>query len=396
MDQPSWQKEPRWYRRESHHRLCGASRLFLVLLEFFALASISSLISGCQISYIVRSGYEQGKIIAHRRPLEKVLADPEVPQKVKDKIELAQKAKNYAVEILGLKATDNYDTYVDLERPYVSWIVQAAKTYKLEPYLWWFPIVGSVPYKGYFKEEAAKEEAAEFDSAKYDTYVRGVTAYSTLGWFRDPLLNTMMAYSDRDLVELIIHESVHATFYFKSAADFNERAATFLGQVGAEQYFQQLEGEDSEQARTIREERKDMATFSIFFSEELTKLKTWYEQNQSNMTKERKEERLRQLQSDYKSRVADQILTEGYKKILEGNLNNARLLAMKTYYSDMDVLEKLYKHLGFSFSKLLQECLKLKNSKNPEKDFKDLLATFESKSESIEPRPEEAHKTESH
>ena len=131
------------------------------------------------------------------------------------------------------KKTKNYSTFVNLHRPYVTYIVSAAPKNELKYYTWYFPIIGSVPYKGYFNEAGANGEARDLASEGYDTYVRGVTAYSTLGWFKDPILSSMLAYSDYDMVNTIIHETVHTTIYIKSNANFNERLASYLGDLGA-------------------------------------------------------------------------------------------------------------------------------------------------------------------
>lgn len=328
---------------------------------------------GCQLPYILKSGYEQSKILAQRESLEKVLHKDSIPEEVKSKIRLAQEAKVFAETKLGLTPTDNYSSYVDLNRPYVSWIVQAAKAYELKPYLWDFPLVGELPYKGFFSPEAAKQEAQSFDPLKYDTYIRGVTAYSTLGWFNDPLLNTMMTYSEPDLVELIIHESVHATLYIKSQADFNERLATYLGQLGAERFYLYKEGEDSPTVKRIRAERQDQQLFSRFLSKELQLLEEWYAASETHRTPEAKEERLRALQVKYREEIVPQLKTPSLQKALEGELNNARLIALKTYQMDLEDFEKLYLKLDRDIAAFLAACKRLEEAEDPVQKLKDLL-----------------------
>ncbi len=184
-------------------------------------------------------------LLSKKKKFDKVLEDPQVGDEVKRKIRLVQEAKDFAEKKMNLERTSNYDSFVQLEDRYVTYTVSAAFKDKLEPYLWSFPIVGKVPYKGFFRKAEAFEEEKELKAENLDTYVRGVSAYSTLGWFSDPLLSSMTSYSDSDLVETVIHETTHATLYIKSNADFNERLATFVGIKGMQQFYQEREGQNS-------------------------------------------------------------------------------------------------------------------------------------------------------
>lgn len=363
----------------------------MVLLRTFSCIVLLSTCLGCQISYIVRSGIEQTKILAQRESLDKTLRSSSVPESVKNKIRLAREAKVFAEEKLGLKATDNYSSYVDLERRYVSWIVQAAKEYELTPYLWKFPLVGELPYKGFFTEDGARKEAASFDESEYDTYVRGVTAYSTLGWFDDPLLNTMMNYSDADLVELIIHESVHATLYIKSEAEFNERLATYIGQLGAEKFFLQKEGEDSATLKAIQQERDDRKIFSNFISHEIQELEKWYKDHEGQVKPKEKEERLKQIQSRFAEDVWPKLKTTALNDALTGNLNNAVLVSLKTYQKDLDDFEQLYKKLNKDIGAMLDFCKELENEDDPAQKLKDFLKPSDSTAALDVPHPPSTH-----
>jgi predicted aminopeptidase len=194
-------------------------------------------------------------LLNKRVPIEDVLKDPKIKPEIKRKLRLAQKAEQFAEQELGLKPTDNYESYVELNRPYVVYAVNASYKNRLEGYTWHFPIIGDVPYKGFFSLEDAKEEEKLLLKKNLDTYLRGVTAYSTLGWFDDPILSSMMSYSDHYLVETIIHETVHATIYIKDNADFNEQLASFLGAKGAEKFYLKHEGPDSKTLKNIKKEK---------------------------------------------------------------------------------------------------------------------------------------------
>ncbi len=350
----------------------------MVFIRLILFGAAVSLLSGCQISYIVKNGYEQSKILAKRESLEKVLRKKSVPDEIKRKLQLAVEAKVFAEKHLHLAATKNYSSYVDLERPYVSWIVQAAKEYELTAHLWHFPLVGSLPYKGYFTKAEAEKEASNFDENEYDTYIRGVTAYSTLGWFKDPLLNTMMNYSDSDLVELIIHESVHATLYIKSEAEFNERLASYVGQLGAQKFFLAKEGADSPTVKKIKLEREDQEKFSVFLSAEIKSLEAWYADNKDKITPEQKAERLKKIQQAYQAELLPQLKTPNLNKVLSGELNNAILVGLKTYNMDLTDFEKLYDKLGQDIGAFIKFCKDLEDQKDPAKSLKDSLARADS------------------
>jgi predicted aminopeptidase len=344
----------------------------MVLIRLFAVLLVLPL-TACQLPYLLKSSYHQARILKQREDLEKVLANDAVPEEVKRKLRLAKDAKDFAENHLGLTSTKNYSTYVDLKRPYVSWIVQAAKEYELTPYLWHFPFVGSLPYKGFFSEREAREEASRLDPKEYDTYIRGVTAYSTLGWFHDPILNTMIAYPDADLVELIIHESVHATLYIKSQAEFNERLATYIGQLGAEKYFTAKEGKDSPTVKRIRLAREDQKLFSAFLSRQLKALEKWYQDHRDKVTPESKAERLKRIQRDFDSELKPRLRTEDFNRALSGELNNAVLVGYKTYNMDLTDFERLYDKLDGDIGTLITYCKNLEKEKDPAKALKDFL-----------------------
>jgi len=342
------------------------------MLRWMGLLGCATLLTGCQIPYLTSSAYNQLKILAQRQSIEKVLQNPSVSDKVKDKLRLARNAQEFAESTLGLAKINNYTQYVDLGRPYVTYIVHAAFANRLESYLWKFPFVGKVPYKGYFNEADARREAKSFDPQTYDTYVRGVTAYSTLGYFNDPLLSSMITYSDHDLVNTVIHESVHATVYINDHADFNERLATFLGDLGAELYYRQKEGEVSPTLKRIKDETHDQKEFSRFLTHEVKSLKAWYAEH-PQFSADEKSARLAEIQNRYKSDLQPKLKTDIFANFLIGELNNARLLALGTYYQDLSLFQAVYEKLGRSFSAMLEFSKGLKKSKDPEESLREKL-----------------------
>lgn len=329
------------------------------------------------MGYLMKSGYGQMKLLSSRVPIAEALEDPQLSDEQKNKLRLAQEAREFAEKNLHLKPTKNYTSYVDLGRPYVTYVVSAAPKWELKHYQWSYPLMGKMPYKGYFNEADAKEEERELQEEGMDTYLRGVSAYSTLGWFNDPLLSSMLRYENYDLVNTILHETVHATLYIKHAADFNERLATFLGNKGAEQFYRQKEGPDSPTLKHIQLENEDSHLFSRFISAELKDLEKWYlEIPPTERTEALRHNRIRLIQEKFKTELQPRLRSDSYKKFPEIKLNNARLLIYKTYMQDLGDFEKLYELTGNNFSAFIEKCKSLESAKNPEKALKELIATF--------------------
>lgn len=343
-------------------------------LPILALVILSSSLLGCQMGYIVSSGYNQMKLLNARVPIEKALQDPTLSETDKSKLQLAQKARAFAEQDLHLKPTKNYTSFVKLDRPYVTYVVSAAPKWELKHYNWSYPFLGKMPYKGFFNEADAKAEAEELKKEDLDTYVRGVSAYSTLGWFKDPLLSSMLTYKNHDLVNTVIHETVHATLYIKHEADFNERLAVFLGNKGTEMFYLKEEGPDSPTLKEIQKENQDDKIFSAFITKEIKSLEDWYKNlPQAEHSEEKRQARINEIQEHFKTEVLPKMQTQSYAKFPTFQLNNARLLVYKTYMQDLSDFEKLYEKVGKDFSKFIEECKKLEGSKNPAQDLKKMI-----------------------
>lgn len=326
------------------------------------------------MGYLMKSGYGQMKLLSSRVPIDEALQDSKLDESKKQKLRLAQEAREFAERELHLKPTKNYTSYVELGRPYVTYVVSAAYRWELKHYQWSYPFMGKMPYKGYFNEADALEEEKELQKEDLDTYMRGVSAYSTLGWFNDPILSSMLRYDDYDIVNTIIHETVHATLYIKNSADFNERLATFLGNKGAEQFYIKKEGVDSPTLKKIRNEIEDNKTFSQFISAELKDLEKWYlDLPASERSEDKRQERIRQIQEKFTKDVQPRLKTDNYKKFPETKLNNARLLLYKTYVQDLGDFEKLYELLGRDYSQFIEKCKSLEKSKDPTQGLKEML-----------------------
>lgn len=187
--------------------------------------------------YLARAGWAEAEILARRRPIARMVADAGVDATTRGKLQLVLAARGFAAESLHLETGESFTTYSALDRDTLVLIVSAAYRDTLAFYTWWFPIVGRVPYKGFFRPADALALSAELARAGLDTVVRPASAFSTLGYFNDPLLSTTLAEDSASLANTVIHELLHNTFYAPGEVVFNESFANFVGAHGAVQFF---------------------------------------------------------------------------------------------------------------------------------------------------------------
>jgi predicted aminopeptidase len=204
-----------------------------VLLRAFAVASLTML-QGC---YYVQAIGGHMNVMQNRRPISEILADPDVSAELKNRLAMVEEARRFAIDELFLPDNDSYGSYADLGRDYVVWNVFATPEFSLEPRQWCFPVAGCVAYRGYFARAAAESRAESLERGGYDAAVVGVAAYSTLGRFADPVLNTMMHWSDAQLVAVVFHELAHQVLYVKGDSRFNESFATAIADVGIRRWL---------------------------------------------------------------------------------------------------------------------------------------------------------------
>lgn len=188
---------------------------------------------GDLLEYAASMGYGQAKILLKTQSIKKYLNDASVPDSLKEKVALIQEIKQFTVDSLGFEPSKNYATVFDQKGKPLMWVVTACKKYSLEAKVWSFPIVGDVTYKGFFKEQKAKDEALALEKEGYDTKIRIVNAWSTLGWFRDPIMSSMLEEPVGDIANVIIHELSHGTIFVKNNVEYSENLANFIGDQGA-------------------------------------------------------------------------------------------------------------------------------------------------------------------
>lgn len=208
-------------------------------LSALLLFGIVAIVSGCRtLGFYAQAIKGQYQIVAHAERIDCLLADTNTPERLRQQLQLVEQLRAFAAQELKLPVDKHYRRYADLHRPYVVWNVQAAPPFSLEPKSWWYPFVGSLDYRGYFSENGAQKYARWIESKGYDVYVDGVEAYSTLGWFKDPVLNTFIDDGEAQLAETLFHELGHQRVFAHGDTDFNEAFATTVGQEGARRWLQ--------------------------------------------------------------------------------------------------------------------------------------------------------------
>ena len=297
------------------------------------------------ISYGVAQGRGQWKILKNSVPLEEVLSNPAFPDSLKQRIDVIQQARRFAIDRLGLKTSNSYNTFYDQKGEVVLWNVTACEPYALKPKTWWFPIVGEVPYKGYFDIEKAKGLSEELKDQGYDVRIRPVGGWSTLGWFDDPMLSSMLDRSTGGLAELIIHELTHGSVFVKDSVTFNENLASFIGEKGAVLYLKETYGDSSELLLEYEGGESDARKFTQHILRGTQHLDSLYSSFGSELTDDFKEhQKLKMI-----DRICGELDTisfsnDRYNRIFKDNRpNNAYFMSFVTYYSFADQLETLFR-----------------------------------------------------
>lgn len=233
-------------------------RLLLVLLVLVILIVIWQ---RDLISYGLMQAQGQIKIISEARPVSEVLKDEQVPDSIKTKLLLIQEIRNFAIDSLGIKESENYTTFYDQKGKPLLWVVTGSEPYKLVAKEWRFPFIGSFSYKGFFDLEKAKKEELLLKAQNYDTNIGIVGGWSTLGWFKDPILSGMLIRNEGELANLIIHELTHGTIFIKDSVNFNENLASFIGDKGAEKFLSYKFGKDSPEYKNYIQGYEDQKKF---------------------------------------------------------------------------------------------------------------------------------------
>lgn len=311
-------------------------------LSVGGVAVLALVVSGCDtLSYFSQAASGQWQVLSARQPIEEVIASTTIAPEQKRKLTLVQDARQWAASELHLNTGDAYTDYVSLDRAYVVWNVIAAPEFSIAPMQWCFPIAGCVAYRGYFSEADALAYAEQLQAQGLETYVGGVEAYSTLGWFDDPVLSTFMRRSDAALVGLIFHELAHRTLYVQNDSTFNESFATVVEQEGLQRWL------TLNQQYTVWDQFQQQARYQEAFVHLILEfresLATLYA---GSLPNDKKKQEKQQLVLELKQRYQTLRDTQwqgynGYDRWMNGPLNNAQLSTISTYHDYVPAFQTL-------------------------------------------------------
>lgn len=306
----------------------------------------SAAFGACSPTYVLRAGWEEAKILSSRRPIQAVVHDTSVALETRDKLRLVLDARDFAARDLGLRAGASYESFAEITRDTLALNILAAPEFELRWKTWWFPIIGHVPYKGYFDFDKALAEAARLEADGYDVSVRPVSAFSTLGWFPDPIMSTTLRLDSLALVETVIHEITHSTYFPTGQADFNESFANFVGYRGSIAFFCDAVRDEAICGRA-RVRWKDTRVFGHFFHSLLDPLTEVFARD---LPAERKRQLKREVFEEAARRFEDEVkpqLKAGrYGSIDPEYVNNAWVLSRRLYYTRLDDFEAIFQAHG--------------------------------------------------
>ncbi|MEO6904520.1 MAG: aminopeptidase [Bacteroidia bacterium] len=247
------------------------------------------------IIYGISQGKGQLSIVLNAKPIENILLDPSLPDSLKNKLNLISEIRNYTVDSIAFKPSKNYTTfYNQLNKP-ILYTISAAEPFKLKAKEWKFPFLGTVSYKGFFNKEKAKREILKLVSEDYDIDVYSPSGWSTLGWFKDPVLSSMLKKTPGSLANIIIHELMHGTLYVKNNVTFNENLANFIGDKGAEKFLLFKYGINSKEYIDYIEDKADNKIYTEYILNSIPLLDSLYNSFTSNHTYHFKKEQKKNI-----------------------------------------------------------------------------------------------------
>jgi len=327
-------------------------------IPFLLFSLFSFLLTGC---YTLKQGTTMLGYLNRAVPLESLLevgsgdgvtdGDGGEAEKNRRFVEQILDIRRFATEELGLKLGKNYTRYVKLDRDYLAAVVSACASDSFTRHEWKYPVVGALPYKGFFNIEDARKERAKLEKKGLDVWIRGVDAFSTLGWFRDPLYSYMRDYPPDRLADLIIHESLHATVFIKGQAQFNEELAEFVGSEGARMYMESRYGASggggASNGGSASNGSGDYKRYVTFIQGLIRELNELYESEKSREEKLSEKEKIisaakERFAAEYESMFSD----DGYRFFLDLPVNNAYLELYRLYYTEDSYIANLFARSG--------------------------------------------------
>ena len=331
-------------RLQSVAKKCWSLWLFLVL-------------TGCETTaYYAQAAKGQLSIYLNKVPVEQALADNSLPEEYRHLLAQVPQMLAYAHSRLLLPNQGSYQHFVNLPRRYVVWNVVAAPEFEMQPVVSCFPLAGCVSYRGYFDLAGAKKKRDEYQSKGLDVLIGGVEAYSTLGWFKDPVLSSMLRRTPSELAGLLFHELAHKKYYWPNHTSFNEAFATAVEQIGVSLWL--TESADAQQVAAYQQRKAAEAQVVKLILSYRDQLAALYEQNKGlNKTELRQEKQrvLAELKGQYQALLDNGVPAQGYRGFFNSDLNNASLLAFADYHAEVARFKRLYAQSGEDFASFYQK-----------------------------------------
>jgi predicted aminopeptidase len=318
-------------------------------------------LSGCasQGAYLVKQGSYLLRYASGTRPAQSLIDSSSTPADTREFLLTVKEIKAFSVEAVGLKDNENYTRYKEIDRDHLVDVVSACDAVSFTPYLWSYPFLGKLPYKGFYVLPDAEGEAKRLEKEGYDVIIRPVDAFSTLGFTKDPLYSFMKKYTPFQLASLIIHEQTHATLFLKGQPEFNEELASFVGDEGAFEWLKGRYGTDSKEYRAAVEENADSETFTALLRNLSGELDSLYRGSQS---REEKMLRKAEIIGHFKNRLAGDLAsrfhTDAYRSLGALSLNNAFLSLYSLYSDDIPLLRAYWERRCDSSLRRFMEAMK--------------------------------------
>jgi predicted aminopeptidase len=319
--------------------------MFFILVGALLLGYTTAYVVSEDVRYLTRAGIEETRILQGRRDIADLVADPETDSATRASLQLVLDARDFAAQ-LGLEAKETYTTYTDVKRDTLLLVLSASPKNCLCAHRWKYPIVGRVPYKGFFDFEMARKTAARMEGEGYDTYLRPSAAFSTLGWFNDPLLSTAMSRDTMELAALVLHEIAHNTLYVKSATPFNESFAQMVGYRGTEEFFR-ARG-DTVDARRAADRWQDEILLAEYYRGLGERLDSLYRSTTDTAAIERGRSEIAAWgRARLEGPIGSRLRTYRVARLTERPIiNNAQIIAARIYRDRLHLFEQWYQHSG--------------------------------------------------
>jgi predicted aminopeptidase len=318
--------------------------IFLIVVATIFAGYGTAYLASDDVRYVTRAGIEETRILQAREPIAALVADRTTDPVVRHSLRLVLESRDYAAK-MGLEAKETYTTYADVGRDTLLLVLQAAPKDCICPYTWKYPIVGRIPYKGFFDFEAARRAGDRLAAQGYDVYLRPSAAFSTLGWFNDPLLSTALTRDSVELAATVFHEIAHNTLYVPSATPFNESFAQFVGYRSAESFF--AERSDTVRAQQAADRLHDEMVLGEFYSSLIERLDSLYATRPDSAALEAGRAKAGAwARAQLEGPVGARFRSFQVGRLPERPVNNARLIGATIYRTRLDLFDKWFDRHG--------------------------------------------------